>query len=83
MRGMILNHAIQLADLIRNHGQLIRLKTARMNDLSLPIQARAQAGKDFMHLCTERMEFREELEEILDAYFTDSLLSELYEIQGL
>lgn len=83
MKGMILAHAINLLDHIQNHTELIELKKARMNELRLPIHQRAQAGKDFLQLCTERIEFREELDEILDTYLGPSITDLIHECTGL
>ena len=80
MTGMILNHTLCLLEAMRGHQDLMKLKVKRMNDHSLNMQYRSQNGRDYIELINDYISYREELEELIDAYYTDALIRELESI---
>lgn len=80
MNGMILSHAIGLLECIALHTEFIAQRMRTMSRSYLSNEVKAEAGKELIDLLTERRAYWEELEEILDHYYTDSLISELYDL---
>lgn len=80
MTGLILNHTLCLLEAMRGHQELMKLKVKRMNDPDLSMHYRCQNGRDYVTLIQEYISYREELEELIDAYYTDPLIRELHRI---
>lgn len=68
MTGMIETHTKELVQCIVEVRELMDIKSMRMGDYSLAVNQRVQAGKDFLTLIDEYMDYVSELEEITETY---------------
>lgn len=83
MKGIILTHSHELLKVIAHTKEMMQLRTRTMNNHDLHIRQRARAGQEFLQLVEELVSYEEELDDILENYFGESLTQELHALFGL